>query len=292
MELSVLELIQGVETRWNSEHDMLSRLVQLKEAICLELATSETTVPNLAPQEWKAVAGLVKALEPIASATKDLSGHKYATLSSVVPFLHGTQTVLKDCIAADDDTSEFARNLLKSMRTRFPGQDEQKEYVLATACDPRFKNLFCTETFQETRLLELARTELQLPPEEESSDCVEALASTAHKKRISSIWDSIEKLAASSERRHSTKTANIEEFKRYLREPTCSKDQDPLAFWKETRKQRFPGLCKMAMKYMGIPATSVPSEKLFSTAGNIVTARREKLTSDHVQQLLFLHENL
>ncbi|KAH6937304.1 hypothetical protein HPB50_026499 [Hyalomma asiaticum] len=165
MELSVLELIQDVETRWNSEHDMLSRLVQLKEAICLELATSETSVPNLTPQEWKAVAGLVKTLETIASATKELSGHKYATLSSVVLFLYGTQTVLKDCIAADDDTSEFARNLLKSIRKRFPGQDEQKEYVLATACDPRFKNLFCAEPFQETRLLELARTELQLPPQ-------------------------------------------------------------------------------------------------------------------------------
>ncbi|KAH7955965.1 hypothetical protein HPB52_005298 [Rhipicephalus sanguineus] len=198
MELSVLELIQDVQTRWNSEHDMLTRLVQLKEAICLELATSETTVPNLAPQEWKAVAGLVKALEPIALATKDLSGHKYATSSSVVPLLYGTQMVLKDCIAADDDTSEFARNLLKSMRTRFPGQDEQKEYVLATACDPRFKNLFRTETFHETALG--ARTELQLLPEEESSDCVEAWTSTAHKERVSSIWDRIEKLAASSER--------------------------------------------------------------------------------------------
>ncbi|KAH7969439.1 hypothetical protein HPB52_018192 [Rhipicephalus sanguineus] len=66
----------------------------------------------------------------------------------------------------------------------------------------------------ETRLLELARTELQLPPEEESSDCVEASTSTAHKERVSSIWDSIEKLAASSERRHCTETANIKEFKR------------------------------------------------------------------------------
>ncbi|KAH7975781.1 hypothetical protein HPB52_005200 [Rhipicephalus sanguineus] len=140
MELSVLELIQEMDTRWNSEHDMLSRPVQLKEAICLELVTSETIVPNLAPQEWKAVAGLVKALEPIALATKDLSGHKYATLSSVVPFLYGTQMVMKECIAADDDTSEFARNLLKSMRTRFPRQDEQKE-----RCNPGNKALGACE---------------------------------------------------------------------------------------------------------------------------------------------------
>lgn len=73
------------------------------------------------------------------------------------------------------------------MRTRFPGRDEQKEYVLATACDPTLKNLFCAEPFQETRLLELARTELQLPPEEESSDCAKAITSTAVKECVSSI---------------------------------------------------------------------------------------------------------
>ncbi|KAH6946879.1 hypothetical protein HPB50_015669 [Hyalomma asiaticum] len=142
---------------------MLSCLVQLKEAICLELATSKTSVPNLTPQEWKTVAGLIKALEPITSATKNLSGRK-------------------------------------------------------------FKNLFCAKTFQETSLLKFARTELQLPSDEESSDYAEASTSTAHKERVSSIWDSIEKLPASSERRHFTETASIEEFKWYLREPTCSKD--------------------------------------------------------------------
>ncbi|KAH6948852.1 hypothetical protein HPB50_026603 [Hyalomma asiaticum] len=111
-------------------------------------------------------------------------------------------------------------------------------------------------------------------------------------RSASAVYGQLEKLAASSERRHSAERASIEEFKRYLREPTCSKDQDPLAFWKETGKQHFPGLYMMAMKYMGIPATSVLSEKLFLMAGNIVTALREKMTLDHVQQLLFLHENL
>ncbi|KAH7967623.1 hypothetical protein HPB52_001229 [Rhipicephalus sanguineus] len=138
----------------------------------------------------------------------------------------------------------------------------------------------CLTMLKEAICLELATSETTVPnlaPQE------------AHKERVSSIWDSIEKLATSSERRRSTETASIEELKRYLREPTCSKDQDPLALWKETGKQHFPGLCKMAMKYMGIPATSVPSEKLFSTAGNIVTARREKLTSDHLGTLSSLN---
>lgn len=50
-EIPLLKHIQVVETRWNGEHDVLSRLLQLKEAVCLKLATSETMVPNPAPQE-------------------------------------------------------------------------------------------------------------------------------------------------------------------------------------------------------------------------------------------------
>lgn len=90
-----LKLIQDLETRWNSEHDMLSRLLQLKAAVCLELATSDTTIASLTPQEWRTVEELVNALAPVASATEDLSGQKYATLSAVIPFLYGTEMVLR-----------------------------------------------------------------------------------------------------------------------------------------------------------------------------------------------------
>ncbi|KAH9382860.1 hypothetical protein HPB48_023422 [Haemaphysalis longicornis] len=43
MELPDVSLIQDVETRWNSEHAMLSRFVDFKDAVFLEMATSETT---------------------------------------------------------------------------------------------------------------------------------------------------------------------------------------------------------------------------------------------------------
>ena len=46
------------------------------------------------------------------------------------------------------------------------------------------------------------------------------------------------------------------------------------------------------IQYLGVVATSVPSERLFSTAGNIVTAKRCALEPENVEKLVFLHDNL
>ena len=54
----------------------------------------------------------------------------------------------------------------------------------------------------------------------------------------------------------------------------------------------YPHLAKMALKYSRVVATSVPSERLFSTAGNIVTAKRAALDPGNVEKLIFLHDNL
>lgn len=42
-----LRLVQDVETRWNSEYLMLSRLLDLKEALPVELARSSNSIDGL-----------------------------------------------------------------------------------------------------------------------------------------------------------------------------------------------------------------------------------------------------
>ena len=51
----------------------------------------------------------------------------------------------------------------------------------------------------------------------------------------------------------------------------------------------YPTLYPIAMQHLSVVATSVPSERLFSKAGNICVHDRNRLSSKHLQQLLFLN---
>lgn len=65
---------------------------------------------------------------------------------------------------------------------------------------------------------------------------------------------------------------------------------NPLEWWKD-HAMEYPVLALMARHYLAIPATSVACESLFSVAGAIVTKQRNRLSPEHVKQLLFLKAN-
>ena len=66
---------------------------------------------------------------------------------------------------------------------------------------------------------------------------------------------------------------------------TC---KNPLTWWEIRATQYIP----MAKKILCIPATSVPSERVFSVAGNIINEKHSRLKPDNVNKLIFLYENM
>jgi len=64
---------------------------------------------------------------------------------------------------------------------------------------------------------------------------------------------------------------------------------DPLRFW-QARGSRCPLLAPVARLVLAIPATSVPSERLFSTAGLVVDRLHASMVPDMVQKILFLNK--
>ncbi|KAM0735290.1 Zinc finger BED domain-containing protein 4 [Formica fusca] len=77
------------------------------------------------------------------------------------------------------------------------------------------------------------------------------------------------------------------ELRQYLKQKVIPRHQDPFNHWK-IFESSFPGLYKLAIQYISIISTSVPSERLFSAAGGIKTDDRNRLTGEHLNRLLFL----
>ena len=81
------------------------------------------------------------------------------------------------------------------------------------------------------------------------------------------------------------------ELQSYLQSGNLDNEEDPLSWWRE-HQRLYPRPAKLAKRYLCIPATSSPSERVFSTGGNVVTCLRSSLKPENVDRLVFLSKNL
>ena len=80
------------------------------------------------------------------------------------------------------------------------------------------------------------------------------------------------------------------EIETFCNTTNITREEDSLKWWAE-RESLFPCLSWVAKKYLAIPASSVPSERIFSLAGNIVSKKRACLKPENVDMLIFLKKS-
>lgn len=80
----------------------------------------------------------------------------------------------------------------------------------------------------------------------------------------------------------------IHEIENYLKlEVKCD---DVLQFW-HLSGSTYPHLKTLAQIFLAIPATSTPSEQVFSTTGLIVNAKRTMLLPENIGKIQVIHDN-
>ena len=77
--------------------------------------------------------------------------------------------------------------------------------------------------------------------------------------------------------------------KLFLESGRLEREKNPLQWWKQ-QGHAFPRLSILSRSLLCIPATSVPSERVFSKAGELVSARRANLSKKNVDMLIFLNK--
>ena len=88
-----------------------------------------------------------------------------------------------------------------------------------------------------------------------------------------------------------TEPLAIHEFKRYMQEPLTNWRVNNVMEWWSDNQVKFPHVALMALKYLAIPASSAPSERVFSQLKLIVERKRWRMDGGRVERVIFLRCN-
>ena len=298
-------------TRWGSMEKMVSRLLEQEVAVRVILSEDRKTT-HLIPtwqdiQVWESISS---ALSPIADLTDLLSGDSHVTVSSIQPVLRNLRH--KVLVEKESDTTltkNIKTGVLEDLQRRYSGSKLTEILGITTFLDPRFKADYADDI--ELELLEdvLVDRGINLDtmtgqtgdaqhanqPLEPAPIDAAPVAPPAPKKR--KLVTFLKKDQSAGEQVAGCTRSPLQklqsEINAYKTSPKLEveSEETPLQWWK-SHETTYLVLSKLAMKYLCICATSCPSERLFSTAGNIVTSTRARLKPHRVNMLVFLAKNL
>ncbi|CAB4375273.1 unnamed protein product [Rhizophagus irregularis] len=80
---------------------------------------------------------------------------------------------------------------------------------------------------------------------------------------------------------------SIGELDHYLKADRAQPLTNVLKWWK-LHEEEYPHLANMAKDYLGVPATSAPSERIFSSAADVITYDRASLAPKTVRSVMCL----
>nr|XP_054603768.1 E3 SUMO-protein ligase ZBED1-like [Nothobranchius furzeri] len=290
------KLITESPTRWGSRHAMIARILEQEKAIAKVLSDDRKN-RHLIPswQDIDVLESVHKALNPLVDFTDALSGEAYVSVSCVKPVL---QLFNEEVLKPDDTDTELTKAIKNSvtcyLNEKYDDDVTDDLLSMATLVDPRFKTNYIQADKKEalkinavSQMFDEWKTSQSRP-----TTSAEATSSAAPvkvtKKTIGSVF---KKSFAASTSGQTDEQAVEAELNSYLQVPNADSETNPLVWWK-IHSTTYPRVSLLAKRYLCIPATSSPSERAFSTGGNIVSCHRAALKPDAVNRLVFLAKNL
>ena len=268
---------------------MLNQFIEQQQAICaVFLENQDASQFMLSDDEISAAEELVEVLEVFHSATEIVSGEKYPTLGIILPFLH---KLLSHTLAEAENDKRLTKRIKKAIRddltSRYQDDVVKKKFSIAMYLDPRFKAVpFLNDSVLLNVKLELielvdADQQQQVPTEPEPSE------SPVKKRKLTKFFEGIIILPSDKAPLISPHEIVANELRKYEAEDPESLDSlEPLKWWK-AREQQLKYLSRLAKRVLCVTASSVPSERLFSSAGNLVNEKKSCLLPESVDHLLF-----
>ncbi|XP_072309606.1 E3 SUMO-protein ligase ZBED1-like [Eucyclogobius newberryi] len=307
-------LILDCKTRWNSSYLMVERFVEQYPAVVAASLKERIKKKDSFKRQQKCSDKDVEKMECFLDLMKlpyiitvTMSSEKRPTSGQVLPMLHKLEQHLADKEEDDKFTKDIKSSIREDLSARYREAERREFLEEATALDPRFKGsavvpmdvwdrltnrIEVSESHMST-VLKNTEPDKAVPvpvPHENSDDDT----TPVKKPRLSAMEEIFEDedddVVAYVETALPLRLRIQQEMLLFRALPKMKSSDDVLAFW-QGKVDELPLLSRHAKKYLIVPGTSVPSERIFSTAGDIVSAERARLDPDSVNMLLFLNKN-
>jgi hypothetical protein len=295
-DVSGKELILDTRTRWNSTHAMIKRACELRVPLS-NVAAARSDLPELSDEEWELLDVVARVLSVFAEPVQPLCGDSYPTLNEAVPIYNYLFDTLEDFLDPDSDKvcdpdnaaivnscSPTNRRILddaiQAAHDKIHGYYAQTwadTYAIAVILDPRLKMVYYKRCNWERHLVVHAECALQR--------AIEVYGAAPPQSDVADSSDRVKKWPFKKIKLCPPEPEN--ELDKYLAAGVVSEDEDVLQWWKR-HADEYPRLARIARDYLAIPATSVPSERAFSSGANLISDKRCSLDEKTIQACLCL----
>lgn len=288
LHLEPMSLPSACPTRWWSTVKLCHRFIDNQLALCKMLMLySNKKHLMLEGAEVCALEDFVSATTLLEDMTKTLSGSNYITASSVLPLYAKIKRDLQPVVGERHLLTRIKSAIFAPLEEKYrPDTPMASILGLATLCDPRFRLRFLENPEDVKHSAIIKMTEL----EPSHSAPIEIERSPKPKRGLEKFLDfDDDEEENTSTFALPTKRAE-KELRDYLAMPKVGCNECPLLWWKKHHAS-FPLLRVIARKHLAIPGTSVPSERVFSSGGLVLTKQRSSLKPKNAEMQIFLAQN-
>jgi len=286
--------IIDVSTRWNSTYDMLVRAFEQKNIMSDVLYGNEDDKLIkllLKESDWNCVEQLILVLQPLKEATLQCSKRGSSLMiTNVIALYNYCSEMLKLSLRKFDFDDDIYVGIQAGIEKLDHYYDKVSPMIgIALILDPSLKKDFLSSglewkrdwilsvenNFQTSFLFYKGAAPVESSINETSDGNVDGNEVVSYENYL-------------KRKRNSVSADMQSEYDRYLSLPLlCRTNSDILQFWK-SNTFNFPTLAVMAKDYLTVQASSVPSERAFSSGTDLVTPNRCSMGGNVIEMTQFL----
>ncbi|XP_051906348.1 zinc finger protein 618 isoform X2 [Hippocampus zosterae] len=283
---------------WDRTAEALLQVHAHFEHICETYGRSKSTAPLLQGLNKHLLGTLTCLLAPLRLAALELSSQRRPTLQQVLPVYLRLEKFFtsKAGEAGTGMASKLCHYFLEALKENFK---VERAHQVAMVLDPQLK-LRSVPAYQHEDIISRA-CELAAEPRDggmtaTGASCGEERdAEGPPMPKITRVEGSgnnggLSRMTLSTN--DESQSHVRQEIFQYLAEPLLQGTTDLFHYWSSTMGDRFPKLARLALWLLAVPAVGIRSECVTVCEQSLAMKRRQQVTAEEMNKLIFLRSNM